>query len=86
MGVVLCHLLQAEQLEDISRTTVEAAENVIEGNEQIKGVSTSQNSVLFLTTFSKCTQAIKNKASLRVWILFILIVLSFAILFLDWYS
>ena len=31
-------------------------------------------------------QAIKNRASLRVWILFTLIVLSFAILFLDWYS
>ena len=31
-------------------------------------------------------QAIKNRASLRVWILFILIVLSFALLFLDWYS
>ncbi|CAI8058097.1 Syntaxin-18 [Geodia barretti] len=60
-------LQQAEQLESISRTTVEAAENVSEGNEQIKG-------------------AIKNKASLRVWILFILILLSFAILFLDWYS
>ena len=28
-------------------------------------------------------QAIKNRASLKVWIL---IVLSFAILFLDWYS
>ena len=31
--------VQAEQLESISRTTVEAAENVSEGNEQIKGVS-----------------------------------------------
>ena len=31
-------------------------------------------------------QAIKNRASLSVWILFTLIVLSFAILFLDWYS
>lgn len=31
-------------------------------------------------------QAIKNRASLRVWILFTLLVLSFALLFLDWYS
>jgi syntaxin 18 len=60
-------LVQAEQIDNISRVTVETAENVIEGNEQIKG-------------------AIKNRASLRVWILFVLIVLSFTLLFLDWYS
>ena len=34
--------LQAEQLDSISSMTVEAAENVIEGNEQIKGVSVLQ--------------------------------------------
>lgn len=31
-------------------------------------------------------QAIKNRASFRAWILFILIVCSFSLLFLDWYS
>ncbi|XP_064395070.1 syntaxin-18-like [Halichondria panicea] len=31
-------------------------------------------------------QAIKNKASLRLWILFILIMCSFSLLFLHWYS
>ena len=31
-------------------------------------------------------QAIKNKATLRIWILFILIVCTVALLFLDWYS
>ncbi|XP_003388945.1 PREDICTED: syntaxin-18-like [Amphimedon queenslandica] len=30
--------------------------------------------------------AIRNKASLRMWILFILVVCSFILLFLDWYS
>lgn len=31
--------VQAEQIDSISSLTVDAAENVIEGNEQIKGVS-----------------------------------------------
>ncbi|XP_071828610.1 syntaxin-18-like [Apostichopus japonicus] len=31
-------------------------------------------------------QAIKNTASLRVWILFFLVMCSFSLLFLDWYS
>lgn len=31
--------VQAEQIDSAFTTTVEAAENVIEGNEQIKGVS-----------------------------------------------
>jgi len=31
-------------------------------------------------------QAIQNKASYRVYILFILLVFSFSLLFLDWYN
>ena len=31
-------------------------------------------------------QAIKSKASFRLWILFVLIVFSFSLLFLDWYN
>jgi syntaxin 18 len=31
-------------------------------------------------------QAIQRNAGLRVWILFFLVVMSFALLFLDWYN
>lgn len=31
-------------------------------------------------------QAIQRNAGLRVWVLFFLIVMSFALLFLDWYN
>lgn len=31
-------------------------------------------------------QAIQRNAGLRVWVLFFLIIMSFALLFLDWYN
>ena len=40
------------------------------------------NMILFIC----CQQAIKNNAGLRLWVLFFLVVCSFSLLFLDWYS
>ena len=49
--VCVCVFVQAEQLDSISRTTVEAAENVSEGNEQIKGVSSHLKHCTFIILY-----------------------------------
>lgn len=84
-----CFSLQAEQIDNIETMTVESHENVSEGNEQVRKVSTQCGlcwSMVCDMSAVLRTQAIKSRASLRIWILFVLIVLSFALLFLDWYS
>ncbi|XP_065918478.1 syntaxin-18-like isoform X2 [Dysidea avara] len=50
------------------------ADMAVEATENVKGGN------------EEVRQAIKNRASFRAWILFILIVCSFSLLFLDWYS
>ena len=82
---------QATGLDAIADLTVEASENVRDGNEQVRGVSFNSEVIMFLEMVCRFinfypVQAIKNRASLRIWILFILIVCSFALLFLDWYN
>ena len=42
--------------------------------------------VIYSAISFTCIQAIKSKASFRLWILFVLIVFSFLLLFLDWYN
>lgn len=63
-------------------------EKVLQQNEEIERISTT----LVGTTENlkdantHIRQAIQSNASLRIYILFFLIVMSFSLLFLDWYN
>ena len=49
-------------------------------------VTKSNELALIITDVFFPLQAMKKNAGFRVWILFFLIVLTFSLLFLDWYS
>lgn len=59
-----------QQEKDIERI----AETVVGSTENIKDAN------------KQIKQAIQRNAGLRVWILFFLLVMSFSLLFLDWYN
>ena len=59
-----------EQADDIERIHAET----VSSTENIKGGNEAVR------------QAIQNKASYRVYILFVILVFSFSLLFLDWYN
>ncbi|KAK9506161.1 hypothetical protein O3M35_008146 [Rhynocoris fuscipes] len=63
-------------------------EKVLEQNEEIERISTTivGTTENLKDANSQIRQAIQNNASLRVYILFFLIVMSFSLLFLDWYN
>ena len=74
-------------IDNIADMAVETTENVKMGNEEVRQVSLYYIFILIvLSCLNVHLQAIKNRASFRAWILFILIVCSFSLLFLDWYS
>jgi len=73
---------------EISRLQEVFAEKILEQEKDIDRVATT---VIGTTENIKdgneeLRQAMKNNAGFRVWILFFLIVMSFSLLFLDWYN
>lgn len=83
------------QVRDIQSKVIKIAElqevfteKVLEQNDEIERISTT----LVGTTENlkdanvQIRQAIQSNASLRIYILFFLLVMSFSLLFLDWYN
>lgn len=80
-----------EQEADIVRihaASVYSTENVKSGNQLLREVQTLVSTTLGLGYFEMRhgMQAMQNRAGMRVWILFFLLVLTFTLLFLDWYN
>lgn len=69
--MILCFLFQVTtQKHDIDRIVT----TVVGATENIKDAN------------EQIKQAMQRNAGLRVWVLFFLIVMSFTLLFLDWYN
>ena len=77
---------QAGELDKIEVSAVQSGVNVKDGNEQVRSVSGRGKSLQKDKKTYSPLQAIKNKASIRLWILFVLVMCSFSLLFLEWYS
>uniref|UniRef100_A0A1B0D164 Syntaxin-18 n=1 Tax=Phlebotomus papatasi TaxID=29031 RepID=A0A1B0D164_PHLPP len=99
-NVQLYHELQglAEEVEQIERNVVDIAHKQylplnfrIQVTLQKADIERISNTVVGTTENVKdaneqIKQAIQRNAGLRVWILFFLLVMSFSLLFLDWYN
>lgn len=73
---------------EVSKLTQIFAENIVS---QLSSIETIHKSAVEtnsnLTTGNEnIKEAMKKNAALRLWILFIIVVLSFTLLFLDWYN
>ena len=76
---------QEKDIEDLNETAVQITMNIRDGNDWIRQVEILQNKPRphFKDQYF---QAISNSASRRVVILFCIIVMTFTLIFLDWYN
>ena len=74
-------LTQETTIDTVHATTMHATEDLKVGNDLLKQVRARA-----AYSNATVTQAMKRKADLRVWVLFALLVLTFTLLFLDWYN
>lgn len=73
---------------EVSRLTQIFAENIVSQMSNIETINKTAIETNSNLTFGNenIKEAMKKNAALRLWILFIIVVLSFTLLFLDWYN